>query len=288
MSASTPENPACARLSEGDQADGGSMTNGASAYSSVRVISLDVDVLDLETAANEVIKLSKEGNGGYASFINAHSTIEAHLHKSHAIAVRGSTLVLPDGAPVVWMQKLLGERSAGRVRANDLMIRLCEIAAERGIPVGFYGSSPAVIDAIRNRAARELPGLKIHYAYSPPYRPLGTEEHEQVLAEILASGPQLLFVGLGCPKQERWMHENRGSLDTFMLGVGVSLDYYAGEVAEAPPGFRSLGLEWFYRLLHEPGRLWRRYLLLNPYFIFLSLLQLLGLERKPNSWRRSG
>ena len=152
-------------------------------------------------------------------------------------------------------------------------------AEKHGLSVGFYGGRQEVVDAIVERAAKDFPGLNVAYAYSPPFRPLTSEEDAQVTDEIGRSGVQILFMGLGCPKQENWMASHRSRLTCVMLGVGASFDFYAGNVRESPVWLGRLGLEWLYRLLQEPRRLWKRYLVLNPRFMWLAALQLLRFRK---------
>ncbi len=187
-------------------------------------------------------------------------------------------MVIPDGMPLIWMQKLQGRKDAQRTRANDMMIRLCELAEEKGWPVGFYGASQKVIDEIITRAKCDFSSLQVSYAYSPPYRPLTSEEEVDIIREINKARPVLLFVGLGCPKQERWMARNTEKLSAIMFGVGASFDFFAGNVQESPDWLGRLGLEWLFRLWQEPKRLWYRYLVLNPRFIFRAVLQLFRLD----------
>jgi exopolysaccharide biosynthesis WecB/TagA/CpsF family protein len=146
-------------------------------------------------------------------------------------------------------------------------------------PVGFYGGHPEALEAlVRNLSAR-FPGLRVVYAYSPPFRPLTPEEDERVTEEINASGARILFVGLGCPKQEWWMAEHKGRVRAVMLGVGAAFDFHAGRVRQAPVWMQRAGLEWLFRLVQELRRLWRRYLKHNPRFLLLAFLQLTGMRR---------
>jgi N-acetylglucosaminyldiphosphoundecaprenol N-acetyl-beta-D-mannosaminyltransferase len=202
--------------------------------------------------------------------------MEAHDSPDFAARVNGADLIVPDGMPIVWMQKLEGRQNAARVRANDLMILLCRYAESAGLKIGFYGGTQAVIDAILERAERDFPDLEIAYAHSPPFRPLTPEEDDLVTSDINAAAPAILFMGLGCPKQENWMAEHTPRLGTVMLGVGASFDFFGGSVKESPGWLGRLGLEWLYRLTREPRRLWRRYLILNPRFLFLAIRQLIS------------
>jgi N-acetylglucosaminyldiphosphoundecaprenol N-acetyl-beta-D-mannosaminyltransferase len=241
----------------------------------VRAVSLLTDVLDHRSAVARVADLVRGGRGGYVCFSTVHMVMESHDWPEFGQRVNAADLIVPDGMPIVWMQKLQGRRHAKRVRANDLMILLCRYAEEHGLKVGFYGGKPEVVDRILERAASDFPNLSIVYAFSPPFRPLSAEEDENISADIDNAAPDLLFMGLGCPKQENWMAEHRGRLSAVMLGVGASFDFFAGNVKESPAWLGRLGLEWLFRLSREPKRLWRRYIILNPRFVLLAGLELL-------------
>jgi len=244
----------------------------------VRVVSLDVAVVEFASLIERIDALRRQG-GGYVCFSTVHMVMEAFDNSEYAEKVNAADIIVPDGMPLVWMQKIEGRRDANRVRANDLMIGLCRFAEENGLSVGFYGAKEEVIEAIKVRAARDFPKLAVAYAFSPPFRPLSAEEDADITAEIAAKAPDFLFVGLGCPKQERWMNEHRPRLNAVMLGVGASFDFFAGNVAECPPWLGRLGLEWLFRLTQEPRRLWKRYLVLNPRFAVRAGLQAI-LRRK--------
>lgn len=245
----------------------------------VPVVSLRPDVVTHESAIKYIAQLVEAGRGGYVCFSTVHMVMESYDNPEYGAKVNGADLIVTDGMPLVWMQKLQGARGASRVRANDLMILLCEYAAAHDLSVGFYGGRQEVIDAIKARAERELPALEIAYAFSPPFRPLTDAEDAAITAEINGRKPDLLFMGLGCPKQENWMAAHKDKLSAVMLGVGASFDFYAGNVKESPAWLGKLGLEWLFRLTQEPKRLWRRYLVLNPRFIWQAVLQLLKIKR---------
>lgn len=245
----------------------------------VRVVSLLPDVLDEAKAIATVDSLIAAG-GGYVCFSTVHMVMEGHDDPEFAKVVNAADMIVTDGMPIVWMQRRQGRANANRIRANDLMMSLCRNAEQRGLKVGFYGGRQAVIDAIVERAKNDFPGLAVVYANSPPFRPLTTEEDEKITDEINAAAPDILFVGLGCPKQERWMNAHAKKLKAVMLGVGASFDFFAGKVKESPAWLGGLGLEWLFRLSREPKRLWRRYLILNPRFMILAAKQLLGRGRE--------
>lgn len=244
-----------------------------------RVVSLRVNVCNAASIAERVAEMTTAVIGGYVCFSTVHMVMEAFDNAEYASIVNDADMVIPDGMPLVWMQKLQGRKDAARTRANDMMIRLCELAEEKGWPVGFYGASRKVIDQILARAERDLPSLQIAYAFSPPFRPLASEEERDIIREINKAKPVFLFVGLGCPKQERWMAKNTTNLSAIMFGVGASFDFFAGNVKESPDWLGRLGLEWLFRLWQEPKRLWYRYLVLNPRFMHRAVLQLLHLDR---------
>jgi N-acetylglucosaminyldiphosphoundecaprenol N-acetyl-beta-D-mannosaminyltransferase len=245
----------------------------------VRVVSLFPDVVTHESAIEKVAGLVSGGAGGYVCFSTVHMVMESYDDAEFARKVNGADLIVTDGMPIVWMQKLQGKRGASRVRANDLMIQLCKFAEENDLSIGFYGGRQEVIDGILRRAEKDFPKLKVAYAFSPPFRLLTDAEDAEITDEINRAAPDVLFMGLGCPKQENWMSAHKDKLKAVMLGVGASFDFYAGNVRESPEWLGKLGLEWLYRLVQEPKRLWRRYLILNPRFVWLCLLQMLDAKK---------
>lgn len=243
--------------------------------SKVRVLSLFPNVTSLDGIIEKVEDIIKSRKGGYICFSTVHMVMEAYDNPEFAEKVNNADYIVTDGMPIVWMQKLQGAKEASRIRANDLMIELCRYAEKKGFSVGFYGSKSPVLESILRRTEKNFPNLKIVYAFSPPFRNLSAEEDEEITKAINQAGPDILFVGLGCPKQENWMADHKDKLKAVMLGVGASFDFFAGNIRECPAWLGKLGLEWLFRLIQEPKRLWRRYLLLNPRFIILAVLQLL-------------
>lgn len=160
------------------------------------------------------------------------------------------------------------------------MLHVLEIAAQEKIPVGFYGSTPDVLHSLVERMQVRYEDLEIALSVSPPFRVATPEEDARIIDEINRSGAKILFVGLGCPKQEIWMKEHRGRVNAAMLGVGAAFDFHSGFKPQAPAWMQKLGLEWLFRLLSEPGRLWKRYLYNNPRFLVLAAADLLGFLKK--------
>jgi N-acetylglucosaminyldiphosphoundecaprenol N-acetyl-beta-D-mannosaminyltransferase len=160
------------------------------------------------------------------------------------------------------------------------MLHVLEMASKENIPVGFYGGKAEVLELLVEKMKRQFPNLHIVHYFSPPFRELSEEEDNKVCKEIQNNGVRILFVGLGCPKQERWMSAHKGKIDAVMLGVGAAFDFHAGIRPQAPSWMQAVGLEWLFRLLHEPRRLARRYLYNNPRFVLLALADLLGILEK--------
>lgn len=250
------------------------MENSAKKQNRVRVVSLLPNVVSRESAIKEISDLATANKGGYVCVASVHMVMEAHDDPKFAAKVNAADYIVTDGMPLVWMQKLQGAKTASRVRGNDLTIALCEHAARENLKIGFYGGTQKVIDTMLERARADFPALQIAYAFSPPFRRLSDAEDGQIIREINDSGTQILFVGLGCPKQENWMAAHRQKIKPVMIGVGAAFDFYAGNLKESPELLGKLGLEWLFRLSQEPKRLWRRYLILNPRFVFLAAKQL--------------
>lgn len=240
-----------------------------------RILGMRVDATSYAAAAERVIAWARAGESRYVCVSTVHMVMEGHDRAEFQRIVNAADLVTPDGMPLVWGLKLLGIPSATRVYGPDLTPLVCERAAREGVPVGFYGGTPEVLDRMIANLTARYPGLRVVYRHSPPFRPLTAEEEAREIKEIRASGARILFVGLGCPKQEQWMAARRGRIDAVMLGVGAAFDFLAGTKRQAPDLIQSLGLEWLFRLATEPRRLWRRYLYNNPRFVVLFAAQVL-------------
>jgi N-acetylglucosaminyldiphosphoundecaprenol N-acetyl-beta-D-mannosaminyltransferase len=203
------------------------------------------------------------------------SQADSELRGIHNLA----GLVTPDGMPLVWIGRLQGHRQMDRVYGPDLMLALCERSVPRGYRNYFYGGAASVPEQLAEGLQSRFPGLQVSGTYSPPFRPLTPDEDADVVTKINAAQSDIVWVGLGTPKQERWMAAHVGRIDApVLLGVGAAFDFHTGRLPQAPNWMRRSGLEWCFRLLTEPKRLWRRYLSNNPRFVALVLLQGLGLR----------
>ena len=222
---------------------------------------------------------AQAGGGGYVCVSNVHTTMMGYFDSSYREITNGSLLSVPDGVPLVWGMRSLGAGAQDRVRGPSLMRDLLDRGRAWGAKHYLYGGSPAALAALRRVIAAEYPGALIVGAESPPFQPLESvaeADWAAAAARINASGAHFVWIGLGAPKQERWMWRQRSAVKGVMLGVGAAFDLLPGVVPEAPEFLQKLGLEWLYRLAKEPRRLWRRYLFNNPAFLVLWGWQWLG------------
>lgn len=240
------------------------------------ILGMRVDATTYQEATRLILEWAGTGESRYVCAANVHMVMEGYDSPAFRNVVNSADLVVPDGMPLAWGLRLLGVRGQERVYGPDLMLHVCEAAAFHGVPVGFYGGSPETLQDLVKKLRSRYPGLQVAYQYSPPFRPLTAEEDAAVTQQIVASGARILFVGLGCPKQERWMAEHKGKIPAVMLGVGAAFDFHAGRIPQAPRWVQNIGMEWFFRLCMEPRRLWRRYVKHNPRFLVLFALQLAG------------
>lgn len=211
----------------------------------------------------------------YVCICNAHSVVTTRQNPAFGQVVAQADMATPDGAPVAWMMRKLGAPTQARINGPDLMWRYFEQAAQRGEPVYLYGGTPSTLATLQRVLAQKLPALVLAGMHSPPFRALSTQEDAADVARINASGAGTVWVSLGCPKQELWMAAHRGRVNAVMIGVGAAFDYHAGTIQRAPLWMQHSGLEWLHRLLSEPRRLWRRYLVTNTLFILGAARQLL-------------
>ncbi len=240
----------------------------------VPIAGLGVSLRTLEAATAQVVAWSGERVGRYVCAANVHMVMEAHDAPDFHAVVSGADLVLPDGMPLVFAQRLLGHAGAERARGVELTERLLDRAAREGVPVAFFGGTPRTQALLLQAAQARFPGLQVAAAIVPPFRPPTAEEDEAHVRALVASGARIVLVGIGCPKQERWMAGHVGRIPAVMVGVGQAFDLLAGVVKEAPRWMHGLGLSWLHRLAQEPRRLFRRYARHNPRFLFLLALQL--------------
>jgi N-acetylglucosaminyldiphosphoundecaprenol N-acetyl-beta-D-mannosaminyltransferase len=224
--------------------------------------------------------IARRDSSRYIAVTDMHSLMQAQHAASFKKILQAADLVVPDGFPLVWLGRRKGFPLRRRVYGPELLDRFCESTAAKGYRHFFYGGAPGVAEALGARFAARFPGLQIAGAYCPPFRLLTQEEDTEAVSTINAACAHVVWVGLGAPKQERWMFEHRSRLNApVLVGVGAAFDFHTGRVAQAPPWMREHGLEWLFRFSREPARLWRRYLIYGTKFVALVLLEALGLKK---------
>jgi N-acetylglucosaminyldiphosphoundecaprenol N-acetyl-beta-D-mannosaminyltransferase len=238
-----------------------------------RVLGMRVDATSYAETADAVIERAEAGAGGMVCIATAHMAIECLDDPALRRAVNSADRVTPDGMSLVWALRRLGVDAATRVYGPSLLPILCARAEARALPVGCYGGTPEVLEALGAELRRRFPRLRVPFAWSPPFRALEPAEDAALVDAIEASGVRILFVGLGCPKQERWMAEHRERLRCVLVGVGAAFDFVSGAKPQAPEWMQGAGLEWLFRLGAEPRRLWRRYLVGNARFLYHFVLR---------------
>ncbi|MDQ1511024.1 MAG: N-acetylglucosaminyldiphosphoundecaprenol N-acetyl-beta-D-mannosaminyltransferase [Actinomycetota bacterium] len=242
------------------------MTTGG--YARVDVLGVGISAIDPDDALGEVTRWIDNGIQHYVCVTGVHGVMESQGDADLLRIHNESGLTTPDGMPMVWAARLAGAKNTQRVYGPDLMLAVCERAAQRGWGCFLYGATDEVLDQLRSNLADRFPGLKITGTHSPPFRPLTPEEDAAVVREINESGAQIVWVGLSTPKQERWMASHIGRLNACAIfGVGAAFDMHAGMLRQAPRWMQRSGLEWLFRLASEPRRLWRRYAVNNPRFV---------------------
>jgi N-acetylglucosaminyldiphosphoundecaprenol N-acetyl-beta-D-mannosaminyltransferase len=243
------------------------------------VFGIPVHPVDYKQVWSLVRQWAAERTGRYVCFAAVATIIHARDLPAFSSAIAGADLILPDGMPVVWAMRRSGAPSQARLPGPDLVFQLCADAERERIPVGFLGSTPEILRAIEEQLGRRFPSLEIRYSHSPPFRPLTEDEESRVLEDIDRSGAALLFVGLGCPKQELWMARMRRRSRAVMFGIGGAFDIAAGIQRVPPLWVQHAGLQWMHRLMLEPRRLWRRYLFQNARFAWIVLRHWLSAPR---------
>jgi len=244
------------------------------------VLGILMDAVDYEAAVDFVLAAARDRRGAAISALAVHGVMTGVLDREHQYRLNRFDLLVPDGQPVRWALNLLHRAGLhDRVYGPNLTLKLCARAALESVPVYFYGSTPAILAGLRESLEHRFPGIAIVGMEPSKFRCLSAGEKTDLAARIRSSGAAILFVGLGCPRQEVFAYEFRGLLPMPILAVGAAFPFIAGHVPQAPPWMQGAGLEWLYRLASEPRRLWRRYLYLNPAYACLAAAQALHLRR---------
>lgn len=241
------------------------------------VLGVRVNAVDYDAAVQRIVASARQRTPLSVTALAVHGVMEGSFDAAMRTRMNALDLVCPDGQPVRWALRLLhGVALPDRVYGPTLTLRTCAAAAERQLPIFLYGSRPEVLAALQASLQQRFPALRIAGALPSLFRRAEPAEREERLQRIRDSGARITFVGLGCPRQEVWAYENTGALSMPVLAVGAAFDFHAGTLAQAPSTLQNYGLEWLFRLVKEPKRLWKRYLLLNPKYVYYLLRQKLG------------
>lgn len=231
--------------------------------------------LAVETIEQWILRREKH----YVCVSNVHLLTECQRDPGLKRIHNRAGMVTPDGMPLVWLSRLKGSPQVSRVYGPDLLQAMCAVSARKGYRNYFYGGAEGVASQLAESLCKQFPGLQVVGTDSPPFRALTEEEDRAAVERVNAAHPDILWVGLGAPKQERWMAAHQEKVNAHvMIGVGAAFDFLSGAKKQAPKWMQRSGLEWLYRLASEPRRLWKRYLINNPWFVYLVLLQLSGLK----------
>jgi N-acetylglucosaminyldiphosphoundecaprenol N-acetyl-beta-D-mannosaminyltransferase len=250
--------------------------------SRTNILGVRVSALNMAVATEKIAHWIANDARHFICVANVHTITESQRDPRLRWVNNNAGMVTPDGMPLVWVCRLMGQSQVSRVYGPDLLLAVCECSLQYGWSHYFYGGGPGVAEKMVERLLGRFPGLKVVGYESPPFRSLLVEEECAAVERINQAQADILWVGLGAPKQEYWMAEHLGLITVpVMIGVGAAFDFHAGVKKQAPRWMQRSGLEWLFRLMSEPKRLWRRYLINNPLFLWLVFLQLTGLRKFP-------
>jgi N-acetylglucosaminyldiphosphoundecaprenol N-acetyl-beta-D-mannosaminyltransferase len=246
----------------------------------VNILGVGVSAVSMQEAIDQSDQLIRTNGRGYICVTGVHGISEAQSDPEFRAILNNSFLTTPDGMPTVWIGRISGFSNIRRVYGPDYMMDLCALSISRGYKHFLYGGKTGVADRLADALIEKFPGIKIVGTYTPPFRPLTESEELALISKLNEVQPHILWVGLGTPKQERFMSQYLDRMPVNLaVGVGAAFDIHTGGIADAPAWMKKAGMQWLHRLLQEPSRLWKRYLINNPIFIWNVCLQVLGLRR---------
>ncbi len=246
----------------------------------VDVLGVGISAINMVDALELTDSAIRAGHKGYVCVTDVHGVIEAQSDAGFRSILNKSLITTPDGMPLVWVGRIQGHKRIRRVYGPDYLLEICRISVDRGYRHFFFGGKPGVAERLAHQLQERFPGLDVAGTYTPPFRSLTSLEEDDLEVLVSKATPDIFWVGLGSPKQELFMAKYCGRLEAkLMVGVGAAFDIHSGSVKEAPKWLKAIGLQWLHRLFQEPRRLWKRYLVCVPTFIWKISLQLLGLRR---------
>ncbi len=244
------------------------------------ILGINVNAVDYDFAVSRITSAAKNRQACSVSALAVHGVMTGFLDSIHARRLNGLDLVVPDGQPVRWaLFWLYKKQLPDRVYGPNLTLKVAESLVKEGLSIYLYGSKQKTLEKFAHNIARSYPGLKIAGMEASKFRRLTEKERLQLVERIKASGANAVFLGLGCPRQETWAYEYRNLLNIPILAVGAAFDFHAGTLPQAPRWMQNIGLEWLFRLIQEPKRLWQRYAVLNPLYLWNIFQQYLGLRK---------
>lgn len=237
------------------------------------ILGVDIAAINMDWLLEFTEKHIQDLSGDYLCVSNVHTTVMAYEDEEYCAVQNGGVMAIPDGGPLSAVGRRRGCAQMERITGPDYMARILEISVGKGYRHYFYGSTQKTLDKLRQRLAKDYPGIQIVGMFSPPFRLMTEEEDTAFVEKVNEAKPDFLWVALGAPKQEKWMAVHQGAVCGFMVGVGAGFDYFAGNIKRAPRWMQRLNLEWLYRLMQEPGRLFKRYWHTNLKFIWEAVLK---------------
>lgn len=244
------------------------------------ILGVNINVTNMKETVKVITENLENIKGNYICVSNVHTTVMSYEDESYKAIQNGGFMALPDGKPLSIVSKKRGFKEAERVTGPDLMEEIFKISEERGYSHYFYGSTQETLDILRVKLKEKYPNIGIAGMYSPPFRKLTKEEDIEIVNNINKTNPDFVWIGLGAPKQEIWMSEHKNRVNGLMLGVGAGFDYHAGNISRAPKWMQDYSLEWLYRLLQDPQRLFKRYFITNTKFISYIILNKFSINIK--------
>ncbi len=243
-------------------------------HGKANLLGIRIDAVDYEAAVARIVSAAKDGRSYGVSALAVHGVMTGVLDREHCYRLNELEMVVPDGQPVRWGLNLLHRtRLPDRVYGPTLTLKVCEAAAERRLKLFLFGSDQRTLEQLEANLREKFPAILIAGKQPSRFDTVSPAQRDELVETIRSSGADITLVGLGCPRQEVWAFENRQRLKMPVMAVGAAFSFHAGQLSQAPPWMQDRGLEWLYRLLAEPGRLWKRYLFLNPLYLFLLALQ---------------
>jgi exopolysaccharide biosynthesis WecB/TagA/CpsF family protein len=238
------------------------------------ILGVLIDAIDYEAAVSRIIAAAQKQQSFITTALAVHGVMTGYMDAEHRHRLNCFDLAVPDGQPVRWTLNWLHKAALpDRVYGPTLMLKVCEEAEKQGLSIGIYGSTSPVLESLTRNLQQRFPQLKIALIKPSYFRQLNADEDAATVQEIIDKGVSILFIGMGCPRQEVWAYEHRDVLPAPIISVGAAFDFHAGTLAQSPAVLQNAGLEWLFRLFHEPRRLWKRYVILNPLYISLIVQQ---------------